>query len=73
MIMLLFALGGFTQPAANNAYIKANYNAAAQVDGNVQARLDNLKGNIKQLSVFEYAANKDLSNGAITQGTPTFT
>jgi len=73
LLMLLLVAGGFAQPVTNNAYIKANYNAAAQMDGNIQARLDNLKGNIRQLSVFEYNANKDLSNGVMVPGTPTFT
>jgi len=60
-------------PMENKAYLKMNFNPIEHTDGMTPERLKNLKGEIQKLSVFEYAANEDLSKGAMTQGTATFT
>ena len=56
----------------SDIYLKLNFNPIEHTDGMTPKRLENLKGNIEILSVFEYSANEDSSKGPMTQGTATF-
>lgn len=66
-------LFGQRHMSATNPYLNKNYNPNLHTDGMTPKRLDNLKGNIKTMSVFEYEVNEDSTKGRMTQGTPTFT